>query len=33
MLFASSSVAQLLLAPVWGSLSDRVGRKPVLVFR
>src|SRR5437660_2055833 len=31
-LFASFSVAQLLLAPVWGRLSDRVGRKPVLVL-
>jgi multidrug resistance protein len=32
MLFASFSVAQLTLAPVWGRLSDRVGRKPVLVL-
>ncbi|MFN2608574.1 MAG: MFS transporter [Acidimicrobiales bacterium] len=31
-LFASFSVAQLLLAPVWGALSDRVGRKPVLLL-
>ena len=31
-LFASFSVAQLLLAPVWGSVSDRVGRKPVLLL-
>jgi DHA1 family tetracycline resistance protein-like MFS transporter len=31
-LFASFSVAQLLFAPVWGRLSDRVGRKPVLVL-
>jgi multidrug resistance protein len=31
-LFASFSVAQLVLAPVWGRLSDRVGRKPVLVL-
>jgi multidrug resistance protein len=31
-LFASFSVAQLLLAPVWGRLSDRIGRKPVLLL-
>ena len=31
LLFASFSVAQLLFAPVWGSVSDRIGRKPVLV--
>ena len=30
-LLASFSVAQLLFAPVWGSVSDRIGRKPVLV--
>src|SRR6266498_2088265 len=30
-LLASFSVAQLLFAPVWGWLSDRVGRKPVLI--
>jgi MFS family permease len=32
LLFASFSVAQLLLAPVWGAVSDRVGRKPVLLL-
>ncbi|MCU1449302.1 MAG: Tetracycline resistance efflux pump [Acidimicrobiales bacterium] len=31
-LFSSFSVAQLLFAPVWGRLSDRVGRKPVLLL-
>jgi DHA1 family tetracycline resistance protein-like MFS transporter len=31
-LFASFSVAQLLLAPVWGAVSDRIGRKPVLLL-
>src|SRR4051812_38755193 len=31
-LFASFSVAQLVFAPVWGRLSDRIGRKPVLVL-
>jgi multidrug resistance protein len=30
-LVASFSVAQLIGAPLWGRLSDRIGRKPVLV--
>jgi DHA1 family tetracycline resistance protein-like MFS transporter len=30
-LVASFSVAQLVLAPVWGRVSDRIGRKPVLI--
>ncbi|MGI8662080.1 MAG: MFS transporter [Acidimicrobiales bacterium] len=30
-LVASFSVAQLVFAPVWGRISDRVGRKPVLI--
>src|SRR3954468_4284385 len=32
LLFASFSVAQLMFAPIWGRLSDRIGRKPVLVL-
>jgi DHA1 family tetracycline resistance protein-like MFS transporter len=32
LLFASFSVAQLLAAPVLGDLSDRYGRRPVLIF-
>lgn len=31
LLFASYSLAQFLLSPVWGKLSDRVGRRPVLL--
>src|SRR4051812_13916156 len=31
-MFASFSVAQLVFAPIWGRVSDRVGRKPVLVL-
>lgn len=31
-LLASFSLAQFVFAPVWGRLSDRVGRKPVLVL-
>src|SRR5437764_6262232 len=31
-MFASFSVAQLLFAPVWGRVSDRVGRKRVLIL-
>jgi DHA1 family multidrug resistance protein-like MFS transporter len=32
LLIAVYSVMQLVFSPVWGSLSDRVGRKPVLVI-
>lgn len=31
LLMASYSLAQLIAAPVWGRLSDRIGRKPVLI--
>jgi MFS transporter, DHA1 family, tetracycline resistance protein len=31
LLFASFSLAQFVFAPVWGRLSDRVGRRPVLL--
>lgn len=31
LLFASFSLMQLIFAPMWGRLSDRIGRKPVLV--
>ena len=31
-LSASFSLAQLLFAPVWGRLSDRFGRKPILLI-
>jgi MFS transporter, DHA1 family, tetracycline resistance protein len=32
LLVASFSVAQLVFSPIWGRVSDRVGRKPVLVL-
>lgn len=32
LLMASYSLAQFLMAPVWGALSDRFGRRPVLLF-
>lgn len=32
LLMATYSVMQFIFAPLWGALSDRVGRKPVLAF-
>src|SRR6266536_949214 len=32
LLFASFSICQLVAAPVLGDLSDRYGRRPVLIF-
>lgn len=31
-LFASYNIMQFIFAPVWGSVSDRVGRKPLISF-
>ncbi len=31
LLFASYSIMQFFFSPVWGSVSDRIGRKPVLI--
>jgi MFS transporter, DHA1 family, tetracycline resistance protein len=31
-LMASYSIAQFIFAPIWGSLSDRFGRRPILLF-
>lgn len=31
-LFASYNVMQLIFAPLWGALSDRIGRKPLIAF-
>ncbi|MFD2370759.1 MFS transporter [Brevibacillus sp. GCM10020057] len=31
-LFASYNIMQLVFAPVWGALSDRIGRKPLVAF-
>ncbi len=32
MLYSVFSVAQLIFSPIWGSLSDRIGRRPVMLF-
>ncbi|RNB80485.1 MFS transporter [Brevibacillus nitrificans] len=31
-LFASYNIMQLIFAPIWGALSDRIGRKPLVAF-
>lgn len=31
-LFASYSLMQFIFAPIWGRLSDRIGRRPILLF-
>ena len=31
-IYSSYSLAQLLFSPIWGSISDRVGRRPVMMF-
>ena len=32
LLSATFSLAQLVFAPVWGKLSDRIGRKPIIIL-
>lgn len=32
LLFASYSIVQFFFAPIWGAMSDRVGRKPMIVL-
>lgn len=32
LLFASYSIMQFVFSPIWGSVSDRIGRKPVLII-
>ena len=32
LLVATSALTELLFAPIWGGVSDRIGRKPVLVL-
>lgn len=31
-LFASYNIMQFIFAPIWGALSDRIGRKPLIAF-
>ena len=32
LMFATFSVAQMIFAPILGRVSDRIGRKPVIIF-
>ena len=32
MLMASFSIMQFIFAPIWGSISDRIGRRPVIII-
>ncbi len=32
LIYSAYSLAQLVFSPVWGSISDRVGRRPVMMF-
>ncbi len=32
LLMAVYSLAQFLMAPIWGGLSDRFGRRPIMLF-
>jgi len=32
LLMAAYSAFQIISSPIWGSLSDRMGRRPVLIF-
>jgi MFS transporter, DHA1 family, tetracycline resistance protein len=32
LLYSSYSIAQLIFSPIWGSLSDRVGRRPIMII-
>ena len=32
LLYSSYSVAQLIFSPIWGSYSDRIGRRPIMLI-
>jgi len=32
MIYSSYSLAQLIFSPIWGSLSDRIGRRPIMML-